>query len=133
MLQLTPLYTFKAKGTPEKLGHMPDGERSKVEFRGAVDPSSSVVGKVHGTHWFLIGPLGTGQVESVQEIVTPEGDRFVIQLRGSVSTAEDGERRLKAAGVFRPGAARFMDLDGQIVLVEGVVRGGEVEVVAYAF
>jgi hypothetical protein len=125
------LYSFKAKGSREALGRVPDGERLKVEFRGETDAGSEVSGKVRGTDWVLVGPLGSGQFESVQTVLTPEGDRFVIQLQGSSSPVDADAMRIKGAGVIRSRSPRFAHLDGQLALVEGTVRDGDVEVSVY--
>ena len=132
-MQFSPLYNFKVNGTLEKLGRVPDGERSKVEFRGSIDSGSKITGKMHGTHWFLIGPLGNGQLESVQEIVTASGDRFVLQLRGFATVVQEGEMQIKGCGVIRASAAPFMHLDGHIAVLEGSVRGDGVEVAVWCW
>ncbi len=106
-MQLSSLYRFQVTGPIEKLGRVPDGERLKIEFRGNTAADSPISGKVHGTHWLLVGPLGAGQLEAVHEIHGAAGSRFVLQLRGSATLA-----------------------GGAVVVAEGTSHGEAVEVEA---
>lgn len=132
-ITFSPLYSFKAKGARESLGRVPDGERLKIDFRGETQAGSEVSGKIRGTEWILIEPLGNGQVESVQTITTAEGDRFVVQLRGSSSPVDGDGLHIKAAGVIRATSARFASLDGHLAVADGRLRGEDVEVDVFHF
>ncbi|GIW41011.1 MAG: hypothetical protein KatS3mg076_1588 [Candidatus Binatia bacterium] len=110
---------------------MPEGERFKVEFRGETERDSQVSGKVRGTDWILVDPLGAGQVESIQTFVSEEGDRFVVQVQGSSQSTEGEDFRIKAAGVIRARSPRFAHLDGHLAVVEEIVHRDEVELTVY--
>ena len=74
-MDLAPLYTLSGTAVTEQLGKVQDGERIKIEFRGKATDGSPVAGKAHGSNWVLIGPLGPGTANAVQELITPAGER----------------------------------------------------------
>jgi hypothetical protein len=115
-MDLTPLYTVTGTVTVEHLGAAEDGERLKMEFRGGAAPDSPIGGKAHGTIWILKRPLGAGDTTAVQEVVTPHGERLVLELRGYTLAGGDG-MEVRASGIIRSSAARFSDLNGRIALV----------------
>ncbi|HXQ23642.1 MAG TPA: hypothetical protein VN812_18325, partial [Candidatus Acidoferrales bacterium] len=75
-MDLAPLYTLTGTAEVEKLGKVQDGERIKIEFRGKSADDSLITGKAHGSSWIFVGPLGPGEANAVQEIITPAGERF---------------------------------------------------------
>ncbi len=116
-MQLKPLYTVTGNATVEHLGKAEEGERIKVEFRGKTAPGSPVDGRAHGTVWILNRPLGAGETTAVQELVTAEGERLVVELRGYALPATGSGTEVRASGIIRSSAARFADLNGRIALV----------------
>src|ERR1700687_1125400 len=104
-VELTPLYTLTGTAVVEKLGKVQDGERIKIEFRGKSAAGSPVEGKAHGSTWILIGPLGPGDTNAVQEIILPSGERLVVELRGYTLMPNSEEMEIRTCGVIRTSAA----------------------------
>lgn len=116
-MQLATLYTLTGSAVVEKLGKVQDGERIKIEFRGTAAAGAPIAGKVHGSNWILVSPLGPGETNAVQEIVTPAGERVVVELRGYATQRSGKGLEIRAAGIIRTSAARLAHLDGHIALV----------------
>ena len=133
-MQLAALFTLSGSAVVEKLGKVQDGERIKIEFRGKSEPGSPVAGKAHGSTWVLVGPLGLSAVNAVQEIVTPAGERFVVELRGYAAAQNGGGMEIRAAGMIRTSAAAFANLNGRMALVIQTLRADDtITVQAYQF
>ena len=131
-MQLEPLYTLTGTAVTEKVGKVQDGERIKVEFRGKSAAGSPIEGKAHGSTWILISPLGSGEVSAVQEIVTPAGERFVVELRGYTASRNGDAMEIRASGIIRASAATFAHLNGHIALVvQRIAAGDAVSMEAY--
>jgi len=132
-VDLTPLYTLTGSAVVEKLGKVQDGERIKIEFRGKSAGGSPVEGKAHGTTWILIGPLGPGETNAVQDILLPSGDRLVVELRGYTMMPKSDEMEIRACGIIRTSAASLAHLNGRLALVVQKLTGEALEVQAYYF
>jgi len=132
-MDFAPLYTLTGTAEVEQLGKVQDGERIKIEFRGKSASDSLVVGKAHGSIWILVGPLGPGETNAVQEIITPDREHFVVELRGyAVSLNGDG-MEIRTCGIIRTSAARFAHLNGHIaVVIQTVTKDNAVSVEAYS-
>ena len=131
-MDLKPLFTVTATAVVERLGKVQGGERLKIEYRGAAD-GNGVAGKAHGNDWIFVGPLGPGETNSVCEISTAEKEHVVIELRGYAQLHEGGYE-LRAAGLIRTSAPRFVELNGRVALVVEHVRAdNSVELTAYQF
>jgi len=134
MMQLTPLFTLTGSAVVEKLGKVQDGERIKIEFRGASAAESPIVGKAHGATWVFIGALGPGDTNAVQEIVTAAGERLVVEVRGYTLQHNGDGMEIRAAGLIRSAAPSFAHLNGHVALLVQQVRPDETATVqAYAF
>src|SRR5262245_26699577 len=116
-MNLTPLYTLTGTAVTEKLGQVQDGERIKVEFRGKSAAGSAIEGKAHGSSWILIGGVGPGETNAVQEIVTPGGDHVVVELRGYALQRNGDGMEIRASGLIRTSSATFFHLNGHIAIV----------------
>jgi hypothetical protein len=133
-MDLTPLYSLTGTAVVEKLGKVQDGERIKIEFRGKSAAGSAIAGKAHGASWILVGPLGLGETSAVQEIITPGGERFVVELRGYATQHNGDGMEIRASGIIRASAATFAQLNGHIALVvQRVAADDTVAVEAYTF
>jgi len=133
-MDLVPLYTLTGRAVVEKLGKVQDGERIKIEFRGKSADDSLIAGKAHGSSWILVGPLGPGEANAVQEIITPAGERFVVELRGYAVSLNGEGMEIRAAGIIRASAASFAHLNGHVaVVVQKVTKDNTVSVQAYSF
>ncbi len=133
-MELKPLYTLTGSTVVEKLGKVQDGERVKIEFRGATADDSPIAGKAHGSTWILIGPQGPGETSAVQEIVTAAGERLVVELRGYAVDLGGNGMEIRAAGIIRSSAAAFSDLNGHVALMlQRCGAGGAATVHAYHF
>ena len=116
-MDLAPLYTLTGSAVTEKLGKVQDGERIKSEFRGKAADDSPIAGKAHGSNWILIGPLGPGATSAVQEIITPAGERLVVELQGYTQSLNGDGWEIRASGIIRSSAGAFAHLNGRIALV----------------
>jgi hypothetical protein len=133
-MELSPLFSLTGTAVIEKLGKVQDGERIKIEFRGKSAAGSAIAGKAHGASWILIGPLGPGETSAVQEIVTPDGEHVVLELRGYAMQANGDGMEIRASGIIRASAATFLHLNGHVALVVQRVAGDDsVTVEAYTF
>ncbi len=133
-MDLKLLYTLTGTAVVEKLGKVQDGERIKIEFRGKSGTDSPIEGKAHGTSWVLIGPLGPGDASAVQELITPAGERLVVELRGYAVGGNGSVMEIRAAGLIRSSAARFTDVNGHLaVVVQTVAPDDAVTIHAYEF
>jgi hypothetical protein len=131
-VDLQPLYMLTGTAVVERLGRVQDGERLKVELRGSTAPDSPIAGKAHGSTWILAGPLGLGETSAVQEIITPERERVVVELRGYTIDRGGGAMLVRASGLIRSSAPRFADIDGHIAIVEQFVAAdGSVRIDAF--
>ena len=130
-MELTRLYTLTGKAVTEQLGKVQDGERMKIEFRGQSAAGSPVTGKAHGSTWILVGPMGPGETNAVQEIVTPSGERLAVELRGYATARNGGGMEIRAAGIIRTNAASLAHLNGHVVVVVQQVTGESLTVEAY--
>ena len=133
-MDLAPLYTLTGSAVTEKLGKVQDGERIKIEFRGKSSVESPIEGKAHGSSWVLIGPLGAGEANAVQELITPAGERLVVEMRGYSLGGNGAAMDIRASGIVRSSAARFADLNGRLELVVQTVAADDVVTIhAYEF
>ncbi|MFI5365417.1 MAG: hypothetical protein ACHQ4J_07320 [Candidatus Binatia bacterium] len=133
-MDLAPLYTLTGTAEVEKLGKVQDGERIKIEFRGKSAADSPIAGKAHGSSWILVGPMGPGETNAVQEIITPAGERLVVELRGYAATLNGDGMEIRASGIIRASAANFSHLNGRVaVVVQKVAKDNAVAVTAYSF
>ncbi len=130
-MELTRLYTLTGKAVTEQLGKVQDGERMKIEFRGRSADDSPVTGNAHGSTWILVGPMGPGESNAVQEIVTPSGERLAVELRGYAASRQDGSLEIRAAGIIRTNAASLAHLNGHVAVVVQQVAGETLRVEAY--
>jgi hypothetical protein len=132
-MELARLYTLSGTTVVEKVGKVQDGERIKIEFRGRTAGDSPIAGKAHGSNWILIGPSGPGETSAVQEIVTPGGERLVVELRGYTVPGNGDEMEIRASGIIRSGAASFADLNGHVaVVVQTIGPQDAISVTAYS-
>ena len=133
-MNLKLLYTLTGTAVVEKLGKVQGGERIKIEFRGQSGADSPIEGKAHGSSWALIGPLGPGEANAVQELITPAGERLVVELRGYSIGGNGAVMDIRASGTIRSSAARFTDLNGRLALVVHTVAPDDaVSIHAYEF
>jgi hypothetical protein len=133
-MELKPLYTLTGSTVTEKLGKVQDGERIKVEFRGQSAADSPIAGKAHGSTWILIGPQGPGETGAVQEIITADDERLVVELRGYAVDLDGTGMEIRTAGIIRSSAANFSHLNGHVaVVVQRCVAGDKMTVEAYHF
>jgi hypothetical protein len=133
-MDLAPLYTLTGNAVVEKVGKVQDGERVKIEFRGKSAADSPIAGKAHGSSWILMGPLGPGDTVAVQELVTPAGDRLVLELRGYTTNLNGDGMEIRACGIIRSSAAGFAHLNGHIALVvQKVATDNAITVSAHTF
>ncbi len=133
-MKFEPLYTATGTAEIETLGKVQDGERIKVEFRGNAGPDSRIHGKAHGSNWILVGALGPGATTAVQELVTSDGLRVVLELHGYALSQNGGGMEIRTSGIIRSSAAEFAHLNGRIALVvQKVTSGNAVTVEAYSF
>ena len=116
-IALNPLYTLTGTAAIEKLGKVQDGERIKIEFRGATAPECPIQGRAHGSTWILIGATGPGETSAVQEVITPARERLVLELRGYTISADGEGMEVRTCGIIRSSAARFADIDGHVAVV----------------
>jgi hypothetical protein len=132
-MDLTPLYTLTGSTVTEKLGKVQDGERIKIEFRGKAAADSPIAGKAHGSNWILIGPSGPGATSAVQEVVTPNGERLVVELQGYTRGLNGDGMEIRGAGIIRSSAGTFAHLNGHVAVVVQKVAKDTVTVQAYHF
>ena len=133
-MNLALLYTLTGTAVVEKLGKVQDGERIKIEFRGKSAADSPIAGKGHGSSWVLIGPLGPGDTSAVQELLTPTGERLVVELRGYAVNLNGDGMEIRASGIIRSSAASFMPLNGHVaVVVQKISPDNSIAVQAYSF
>lgn len=134
-MDLATLYTLTGTVVVEKLGKVQDGERIKVEFRGAAAADSPIVGKAHGSNWVLIGERGRpGATTAVQELITPAGERLVVELQGYAVSLNGTAMEIRTSGIIRSSAATFADLDGHLALVvQQIGADDSIRVHAYQF
>ena len=133
-MDLTPLYTLTGSTVTEKLGKVQDGERIKIEFRGKAAADSPIAGKAHGSNWILIGPSGPGATSAVQEIITPTGERLVVELKGYTQNSNGDGMEIRAAGIIRSSAGTFAQLNGHVaVVIQQIGKGETISVQAYHF
>lgn len=124
-MNLTPLYTLTGAAVVEKLGAVQGGERVKIEFRAMSDVASPIAAKAHGSTWLLIAPTGPHEANAVQELITPAGERLVVELRGYGVGGNGTAMVIRAAGIVRSSAARFADLNGRLAVVVQTVAPDE--------
>lgn len=133
-MDLATLYTLTGTTVTEKLGKVQDGERIKIEFRGKAGTDSPIQGKAHGTNWILIGALGPGATNAVQELITPAGERVVVELQGYTQTLDGDGMEIRAAGIIRSSAGTFAHIDRRVALVVQTITADErITVHAYQF
>lgn len=132
-MDLTPLYTLTGTAVTEKLGKVQDGERIKIEFRGKTANDSPIAGKAHGSNWILIGPAGPGATNAVQEIITPTGERLVVELQGYTQSLNGDGLEIRASGIIRSSAGTFAQINGHLALVVQRMTGDTISVQAYQF
>ncbi len=133
-MELTPLFTLTGTAVVEKVGKVQDGERIKIEFRGKSAVGSPIEGKAHGSSWVLIGPLGPGATNAVQEVITPGGERVVLELQGYTMNANGKGMEIRTCGIIRSSAASYADLNGRIALaIQKVGADDAVTIDAYRF
>jgi hypothetical protein len=133
-MDLTPLYTLTGSAVTEKLGKVQDGERIKIEFRGKAADDSPIAGKAHGSNWILIGPLGPGATSAVQEVITPTGERVVVELQGYTQNVNGDGLEIRASGMIRSSAGVFNHLNGHVaVVVQRIAKDDAIQVQGYYF
>lgn len=132
-MDLAPLYTLVGTTVTEKLGKVQDGERIKIEFRGKAADDSPIAGKAHGSNWILIGPSGPGATSAVQELITPTGERLVVELRGYTESLNSDGMEIRASGIIRSSAGTFAHVNGHVALVVQKIRNETISVQAYQF
>lgn len=133
-MDLALLYTLAGNAVTEKLGKVQDGERIKIEFRGKAAEGSPISGKAHGSNWILVGPLGPGATSAVQEVITPTGERLVLELQGYAQNLNGDGMEIRASGIIRSSAATFAHLNGHIALVvQKIAKSDAITVEAYHF
>jgi hypothetical protein len=116
-MHLTPLYTLTGSTVLEQLGKVQEGERIKIEFRGRSAPDSPIQGAGRGSNWLLVSPLGSAEMNGVQELVTAGGERLVLELRGYAESRDGGGMEIRAAGMIRTSAASLVRLNGRVAVV----------------
>jgi len=121
MIELHPLLTLTGTAIVENLGKVQDGERLKIEIRGKDAPGSVISGKVRWTDWVLIGPLGPGETSSVGEIVTDDGQRLVLELRGYAQSKNGDGMEVRTSGLIRSASPRFINLNGHIAVAVATI------------
>lgn len=133
-MKLEPLYTLTGKAVVENLGKVQDGERMKLEFRGTAAAGSPIQGKAHGTSWILIGSTVWRATTAVQELLTADGARLVVELHGYTLADPGGGLEIRTSGTIRSSAPAFDHLNGRIALViQTVTSDNSVDVQAYSF
>jgi hypothetical protein len=133
-MELARLYTLTGTSVTEKLGKVQDGERIKIEFRGKTADDSPIAGKAHGSNWILIGPLGPGATSAVQEIITPTGERLVVELQGYSQSVNGDGLEVRTCGMIRSSAGTFAHLNGRVaVVVQKITKDDTIKVEAYQF
>jgi hypothetical protein len=132
-MQLALLYTLTGSTVTEKLGKVQDGERIKIEFRGKAADDSPITGKAHGSNWILIGTLGPGAANAVQEIITPANERIVVELQGYAQSLNGEGMEIRAAGIIRSSAGTFAHINGHVALVVQKMTNDTISVQAYQF
>ena len=133
-MDLAPLYTLTGSATTEKLGKVQDGERIKIEFRGKAAAGSPIAGKAHGSNWILIGPSGPGATSAVQEIITPNGERLVVELQGYTQSVNGDGMEIRTSGIIRSSAGTFAHLNGHVaVVIQMIAKDDAITVQAYHF
>ena len=132
-MDLAPLYTLSGSAVTEKLGKVQDGERIKIEFRGKAADDSPIAGKAHGSNWILIGPLGPGATSAVQEIITPAGERLVVELQGYTQSLNGDGWEIRASGIIRSSAGSFAHLNGHVAVVLQKIKDDVISAQAYHF
>jgi hypothetical protein len=133
-MNLEPLYTLTGTTVTEKLGKVQDGERIKIEFRGKAAAHSPIAGKAHGSNWILVGPFGPGATTAVIDVVTPAGDRLVVELQGYAIAQNGDGMEIRTSGIIRTSATTFSHLNGHVALViQKIGRDETITVEAYQF
>ncbi|MFQ5668064.1 MAG: hypothetical protein ACE5I7_16745 [Candidatus Binatia bacterium] len=133
-MDLETLYTLTGKAVTEKVGKVQEGERLKIEFRGKTAQDSPIKGKAHGTTWILVGSVGPSTTNAVQEIMTPAGERLVVELRGYAHGCNGEGMEIRTCGIIRSSAASFAHLNGRIALViQRITKDDATAVDAYQF
>jgi len=132
-MDLAPLYTLTGTTVTEKLGKVQDGERIKIEFRGKAADDSPISGKAHGSNWILIGPAGPSATSAVQEIITPGGERLVVELQGYTRNLNGDGVEIRASGIIRSSAGTFADINGHVAVVVQRITNDTINVQAYQF
>ncbi len=131
-MNLELLYTLTGSAVVENLGKVQDGERIKIEFRGTTAADSPLQGTAHGSTWILVGSAGPGATSAVQEVLTPDGARVVVELQGYSVSRNGGGREIRTCGMIRSSAAAFDHLNGRIaVVIATVAQDNTVAVRAY--
>ncbi len=131
-MNLELLYTLTGSAIVENLGKVQDGERIKIEFRGTTAADSPLKGTAHGSSWILVGSAGPGATSAVQEVLTPDGARVVVELQGYTVSRNGGGREIRTCGMIRSSAAAFDHLNGRIaVVIATVAQDNTVAVRAY--
>ena len=133
-MDLATLYTLTGTTVTEKLGKVQDGERIKIEFRGKAAADSPIQGKAHGTNWILVGAVGPGATNAVQELITPTGERVVVELHGYAQTLNGDGMEIRAAGIIRSSAGTFAEINGRVaVVVQKIAKDESITIHAYQF
>ena len=132
-MDLAPLYTLVGTTVTEQLGKVQDGERIKIEFRGKAADDSPIAGKAHGSNWILIEPSGPGATSAVQELITPTGERLVVELRGYTQSLNGDGMEIRASGIVRSSAGSFAHINGHVALVVQKITNDTINVQAYQF